>query len=155
MKMSEIREKIKETQKAAMKSKDKQKLAAVRLIMASLKDKDIDARTKNKPDGIDDNEILSMLQSMIKQRHESIKMYKEGGREELADRESAEIDVIEDFLPAQLSDEELESAIDTAITATGAEGIKDMGKVMAILKEKYAGQMDMGKASGAVKSKLT
>ena len=153
--MSELREKIKDAQKEAMKSKNQSVLGTIRLIQATLKDRDIEARTKNKPDGIEDSEILSMLQGMIKQRRDSIAMYKEGGREELADREAAEIDVIESFLPKQLSEEEIAKAIEDSIQVSGAESIKDMGKVMTVLKERYAGQMDMGKASGLVKQKLS
>lgn len=153
--MSELRTRITQTQKDAMRAKDQQRLSAVRLVMASLKDKDIAARTQNKPDGISDQEILSMLQSMIKQRHESIRMYKEGGRQELADREAAEIDVIEGFLPAQLSEEETATAVEEAITQSGATSIKDMGKVMGVLKSKYAGEIDMGMVSALVKGKLT
>ena len=152
--MSELRTRITQVQKDAMRAKDQQKLSAVRLVMASLKDKDIAARTQNKPDGISDQEILSMLQSMIKQRHESIRMYKEGGREELAAREAAEIDVIESFLPAQLSEEETVKAVEDAIAQSGAASIKDMGKVMGVLKAKYAGEIDMGKVSALVKEKL-
>lgn len=152
--MSELRTRITQVQKDAMRAKDQQKLSAVRLVMASLKDKDIAARTQNKPDGISDQEILSMLQSMIKQRHESIRMYKEGGREELAAREAAEIDVIESFLPAQLSEEETVKAVEAAIAQSGAASIKDMGKVMGVLKAKYAGEIDMGKVSALVKEKL-
>lgn len=152
--MSELRTRITQVQKDAMRAKDQQKLSAVRLVMASLKDKDIAARTQNKPDGISDQEILSMLQSMIKQRHESIRMYKEGGREELAAREAAEIDVIESFLPAQLSEEETAKAVDSAIAQNGATSIKDMGKVMGVLKAKYAGEIDMGKVSALVREKL-
>lgn len=152
--MSDLRERIKEAQKTYMKSKDTVKLSAVRLIMATLKDRDIGARVHNKPDGIDDPEILSMLQGMIKQRNDSIKMYMDGGRPELADREASEIAVIEGFLPKQMSGDEIALAIKGIVKETGADGMKDMGKVMAVLKEKYAGQMDMSKASQAVKDAL-
>lgn len=152
--MSELRERIVEAQKEAMRAKDQQRLAAIRLIMATLKDKDISARTQNKPDGIEDQEILSMLQGMIKQRQESIKMYSDAGREELVDREETEVRVIEGFLPQQLSDADMESAIAGIIEKTGAGSIKDMGQVMAVLKTEYAGQIDMGKASAMVKAKL-
>lgn len=149
-----LREKIKQAQKEAMIAKDQTKLSTVRLIMATLKDRDIQARSKGNTDGIEEAEILSMLQSMIKQRHDSVKMYEQGGRAELAEREQAEIRVIEGFLPQQLSNEELTSAIDAIVKETGAEGMKDMGKVMGVLKTRYAGQIDMGKASAAVKSAL-
>ncbi len=140
--------------KDAMKSKDQTALSTLRLIIAALKDRDIAARGQNKPDGIEDAEILSMLQSMIKQRQESAKVYCDAGREELAEREEAEIEVIQRFLPQQLSDAEVAAAIDKAIADTGAGDIKDMGKVMGVLKSQYAGQIDMGIAGGLVKTKL-
>ena len=149
-----IRTNFNNSLKDALKSKDQVAMSTIRLIMAALKDRDIAARSKGNNDGIDNTEILSMLQSMIKQRNDSIKMYNEGDRKDLADREAAEITVIQSFLPAQLSDEEVSAAIDEAIKETQAETIRDMGKVMGILKTKYAGQIDMGKAGGAVKAKL-
>ncbi len=150
-----LREKIQAAQKEAMLSKSQQRLATIRLIMATLKDRDIAVRAKNKPEGIDDADILSMLQGMIKQRRDSIQMYKEGGRQELADREAAEINIIEEFLPAQLSDDDVKKIIDGLIADIEADGMKDMGKVISALKEKYAGQVDMGKASALVKDKLS
>ncbi len=149
-----LREKIKQAQKEAMIAKDQTKLSTVRLIMATLKDRDIQARSKGVTDGIEETEVLSMLQSMIKQRHDSVKMYEQGGRPELAEREQAEIRVIEGFLPQQLSDEELTDAIRSIVDETNAEGMKDMGKVMGVLKTRYAGQIDMGKASAGVKAAL-
>ena len=140
--------------KKALKNKDQTAMATIRLILAALKDRDIAARSRGLADGIDDTEILSMLQSMIKQRQESAKTYCDAGREELAEREEAEIEVIQTFLPKQLSDADVESAIETIITETQAADIKDMGKVMGVLKERYAGQIDMSKASGLVKTKL-
>ena len=140
--------------KSALKSKDATAMGTIRLILAALKDRDIAARAQGNSEGIGETDILSMLQAMIKQRNDSIKMYRDAGREELAVQEESEIKVIHGFMPQQLSEEELLSAIDEAITQTGAETIKDMGKVMGILKTKYAGQMDMGKAGGAVKAKL-
>ena len=140
--------------KEAMKNKDQIALATTRLINAALKDRDIIARGNGHADGIEDAEILSMLQSMIKQRRESAKVYCDAGREELAEREESEIEVIERFLPAQLSEEEVKALIATLITETGASSIKDMGKVMNELKSRYAGQVDMGKAGGLVKAQL-
>lgn len=140
--------------KEAMKSKDTIALATVRLILAALKDKDIVARGEGKTEGITESEILSMLQSMIKQRKESAKTYAEAERFDLAEREETEIKVIEQFLPQQLSEAEASAVIEKLISEIAASDIKDMGRVMAELKTRYAGQMDMGKASGAVKQKL-
>lgn len=151
----EKREEFNAALKTALKDKDQTAISTVRLILAALKDRDISARGAGKGDGIDESEILSMLQSMIKQRQESAKVYCDAGREELAEREEAEIEVIQKFLPQQLSEEEVGAAIDKIIRETEASDIKDMGKVMGILKSEYAGQVDMGKASGMVKQKLT
>ncbi len=140
--------------KAAMKSGDQRRLSTVRMIMAGLKDRDIDARGKGNPNGIDDGDILRLLQGMVKQRRESIELYKQGNRPELAQQEQEEIAVIESFLPKQMSDGETEAAIKAAISATGAQSVKDMGKVMAALKEKHSGQLDMSKAGGMVKKLL-
>lgn len=140
--------------KEALKSKDQVALSTIRLIMAALKDRDISARGKGQAEGIDDAEILSMMQSMVKQRQESAKTYSDNGRPELAMREEAEIMVIQKFLPIQMSDDEAGAAIEEIIAETGADNIKDMGKVMAVLKTKYAGQLDMAKAGAMVKVKL-
>lgn len=140
--------------KEAMKNKNQTALSTIRLINAALKDRDITARGNGKADGVDEAEILSMLQSMIKQRQESAKTYCDAGREELAEREEAEIEVIKQFLPQQLSEDEVKAAIETIVADTGAESIKDMGKVMGVLKSQYAGQVDMGKAGGLVKEIL-
>ena len=148
------RSEITTAMKEAMKNKDQIALSTIRLINAALKDRDIAARGQGKADGVEDSEILSMLQSMIKQRQESAKTYCDAGREELAEREEAEIDVIKAFLPKQLGDDELQEVIQGIIEETGASDIKDMGKVMGVLKGKYAGQVDMGKAGGLVKEKL-
>lgn len=142
------------TMKEAMKNKDTVALSTVRLIMAALKDRDISARGAGKTEGIDDNEILSMLGTMIKQRQESLKAYREAGRDDLAEREEEEIQVIQRFMPKQLSESELESVITKLIRKTGAAGIKDMGKLMNALKTDYAGQVDMGKAGAILKKKL-
>ena len=148
------REEFNAALKEALKEKNQTAMSTIRLILAALKDRDIAARGQGNAEGIDENEILSMLQSMIKQRQESAKTYCDAGREELAEREEAEIEVIQKFLPKQLGNEDIEAAISDAIKQTGASSIKDMGKIMGVLKEKYAGQMDMGKASGIVKKKL-
>lgn len=140
--------------KEAMKNRDAVGLATIRLIQAALKDRDISARGNGKTEGIDDNEILSMLGTMIKQRQESLKTYREAGREDLAEREQEEIQVIQRFMPKQLSEEELHAAVKSLIKKTGASGIKDMGKVMNALKAEYAGQADMGKAGAVVKQLL-
>ena len=149
-----MRDAISNAQKEALKAKDKTALSTIRLITAALKDRDIAARTKGSEDGISDDEILSMLQTMIKQRAESVKLYNEGNRPELAAAENEEIRVIQQFLPQQLTAAELEEAITNAISETGAESVKDMGKVMGVLKGKYAGQIDFGAASGEIKSRL-
>ena len=148
-----LRENLQNALKEAMKNHDMTTVAAVRLIIAGQKEKDVTARGAGK-ECATDAELLSMMQGMIKQRNESIKIYNEGGRPELAAKEQGEIEVIERFLPKQLNEEETKAAIEAAITKTGAAGIKDMGKVMAELKSTYAGQMDMGKASGLIKSML-
>lgn len=149
-----IREKFTTDLKLAMQSKDQISLSTIRLITAAIKDRDIAARGNGNDDGITDAEILSLLQSMVKQRQESAKTYRDADRAELAEREEAEIVIIEKFLPTQMNDEEISTAIDAIINETGASSIKDMGKVMGQLKSKYAGQMDMAKAGGAVKAKL-
>jgi len=140
--------------KEAMKAKDEMTLNTVRMVISKMKEQDIEARVKGNMDGIDDSQILSLMQGMIKQRQESAKMYKDGGRPELAEKEEAEITIIEKFLPAQLSEEEIAGVIVDLIAATGANSIKDMGKIMGELKAKYAGQLDMGKAGAIIKQKL-
>lgn len=149
-----LRDAIKAALKSAMAEKDDTAKSTVRLIMAALKDRDIDARGKGNAEGISDDDILGMLQSMIKQRRDSIDMYEKGGRCELAEQEAAEIQVIQRFLPRQIEGTELEGAVDGAIQAVGAESIKDMGKVMAHLRGQFAGQMDFGRASDVVKGRL-
>jgi len=150
-----MRERLQEALKAALKAKEKRAVATLRLILAALKDRDIAARTKDgNQDGIDDNEILKMLQTMIKQRRDSIELYEKGGRLDLAEQEAEEITVIERFLPRQMSAEEIAEAVDALIAESGAESIKDMGRVMAALRERYAGQMDFAKAGAAVKARL-
>lgn len=148
-----LRDSIKAAQVEAMKAGDKPRLAAVRLILAKLKDKDIELRTAA-PTQDDDAIVVDVLQKMAKQRRESITMYEQGGRQELADVEKGELVVIESFLPAQMSEDEVKAAIAAIIAETGAEGMKDMGKVVGALKAKHSTQLDMGKASGLVKAAL-
>lgn len=150
-----LRERLNAELKAAMKAKDQCTVATIRLILAALKDRDIAARTKGQSDGIDDAEILQMLQTMIKQRRDSIEHYEAGGRLELAEQERQEIEIIESFLPRQFDDAEIEKAVRATIGEIGATGIKDMGRTMAALRERYAGQMDFGKASGVAKAALS
>lgn len=149
-----LREKLTEAMKEAMRAKDQAALGAIRLIIAKLKDVDIAARTEASREGVADDKILSMMQSMIKQRNESIALYEKGGRADLAEKEKAEIAVIERFLPQQMDEAAVEAAVREAIAAAGATSVKDMGGVMAALKAKYAGQMDFAKASAAVKKAL-
>lgn len=149
------RTEINDAYKDAMKSKDAVAVATLRLIQAALKDKDIYARGTGNMDGISDAEILSMLQTMIKQRQESATIYHDNNRPELADKENAEIAVIQRFLPAQLDEGAARAAIDGLVNEMGAKDIKDMGKVMAELKNRYAGQLDMARAGGWVKERLS
>lgn len=151
--MTSLRERFPADMKEAMKAGEKTKVAAIRLISAALKDKDIEARGAGKGEATPD-EILGVLQKMIKQRQESIAIYDANNRPELADGERAEVAVISGYLPQQMSDEEVKAAIDKAITETGAAGVKDMGKVIGVLRGAYAGQMDFGKASPMVKTAL-
>jgi uncharacterized protein len=150
-----IRETIKQALVAAMKGGDAPRRDTIRLIQSQLKNRDIELRGAAGGAGDDDVLVMEVLQKMIKQRRESIDMYKKGGREELAAIEAAEIAVIEDFLPAQMSDDALADAIDAIVAETGAQGMKDMGRVMALVKERLAGQADMSKASAAVKARLS
>ena len=149
-----LRQTLSDALKIAMRDKEGRTVATLRLIIAALKDKDIAARASDGDDQIDDNEILAMLQSMIKQRQESVKAFEEGGRPELAAQENEEIGIIRGFLPAQLEGEALTAAIDDVIAETGAESLKDMGPVMAALKARFPGQIDFAKASGVVREKL-
>ena len=149
-----IREEIKKQLVEAMKNQEKDKVATLRLINSNIKDRDIADRSKGNYDGIDEAGILSLLQTMIKQRRESIEMYKQGGRDDLVAHEQGEIDVIQSFLPKQMSSDEMQAAIKEVIAQTGAAGMKDMGKVMGALRGKYAGQMDFGAASGIIKQLL-
>ncbi|NIX76322.1 GatB/YqeY domain-containing protein [Microvirga terricola] len=148
-----LRERFTADMKDAMKAGDKGKLGAIRLIQAALKDKDIEARGNGK-EPLSDEEILALLQKMVKQRQESIAMYEQGGREELAQAEKSEIEVISAYLPKQMDDAEMKAAIEAAIAETGAASMKDMGKVVGTLRAKYVGRMDFAKASGIVKDLL-
>lgn len=148
-----IRDDIKAAQVAAMKAGDKARLGTIRLMLAKIKDKDIELRTGTAP-ADDDVLVTDVLQKMVKQRRESITMYEQGNRQELADIEAAEVVVIEDFLPAQLSDDDAMAAIKAIVTELGAESLKDMGKVMAAVKDRLGSQLDMSKASGWVKAAL-
>lgn len=148
-----LRDDLQNSLKEAMKSKDMKTVSAVRLIIAGQKEKDVEARGKGL-EKASDTDLLAMMQTMIKQRNESIRIYKEGNRQDLADKEQDEIDVISRFLPKQLSAEEIENIVKSLISETGATGIKDMGKIMGALKGKYAGQMDFGNASAIIKKLL-
>jgi uncharacterized protein YqeY len=148
-----LRDSIKAAQIAAMKSGDKPRLGAVRLILAKLKDREIELRTAaSVPD--DDTVVIEVLQKMVKQRRESIALYEQGGRQELADAEAAELAVIEEFLPQQMGEAETQAAIEAIKAELGAGSIKDMGKVMAALKARHGSQLDMSKASALVKAAL-
>ena len=148
-----LRDKINDSVKTAMKAQDKPRLSTLRLVNAGIKNAEIEAERAGKT--LSDDDILGLMQKMIKQRQESVAIYEQGGRKELADQERAEIEVIKGFLPQQMSEAEAKAAIAAVIKDTGAAGIKDMGKVMAALKERHAGKMDFGKASGLVKGLLS
>ena len=149
-----MREKLTESLKEAMKAKDSRRLSTVRLIQSAVKDRDIANRGAGK-DAATDAQILQILQKMVKQREESAKIYEDAGRAELATQERDEIAVLKTFMPEQLSDEKVEEIVAAVVAEIGAEGMKDMGKVMAALRERYAGQMDFAKASGVIKAKLS
>ncbi len=148
-----LRDDINKALTEAMKAKNERTVSTLRMVNSTLKNADIEARTTGKPIG--DAEVLSILQKMIKQRQESVEMYKKGGRDDLVQQEQEEIAIISGYLPKQMSDDEMKAAIDSAVAETGAAGMKDMGKVIAVLRGKYAGQMDFGKASGLVKARLS
>ena len=150
-----IRKNIKNNLKEAMIKKNVDLISALRLVIASIKDRDIIAKGKGNDLGINDEEIISLLQTMIKQRKLSIDMYLEGKREDLAKKEQNEIEIISKFLPKQLSKEEINNIIDITIKSCEASSMKDMGKVINILKKKYNGEMNFGDVSKIVKSKLT
>ncbi len=150
----ELRIRVTDALKTAMKERAAARLSTLRLINAAIKDKDIDLRGKGDDAVVGDADVLVILGKMVKQRHESVRAYEEGARLEMAEKERAEIKVIEEFLPRQLSDEESEVAIDAAISSTDAASIRDMGKVMGVLKSKYTGQMDFGRVGPMVKDRL-
>jgi uncharacterized protein YqeY len=149
-----LRDQLNEALKHAMRARDMGAVGTIRLILAKLKEVDIAQRTEANREGVGDDRILSMLQGMIKQRNESIALYEKGNRADLADKEKAEIAVIQRFLPKQMDEAAVEAAVKDAVAAAGAKSIKDMGGVMAALKAKYAGQMDFAKASAVVKKVL-
>ncbi len=154
----ELRDRIGEALKTAMREKDAARLSTLRLINAAIKDRDIAKRGAGgdgADDGVGEDEILQILGKMVKQRHESVRAYEEGGRLELAEQERAEILVVEEFLPKQLDEAETSAAVEAAIAETGATTIRDMGKVMGVLKSKYTGQMDFGTVGPMVKARLS
>ena len=146
-----LRARLGDALKSAMKAKDARRVSTLRLILAALKDRDIAARAE----GIGDEAILNMLATMIRQRRDSIVFYKKGGRDDLVRQEQEETEVIQDFLPKQLDEQEMEAASRAMIAEIGGKGLKDMGRIMDGLKERYAGRMDFGKASSIVKGILT
>ena len=149
-----LRNALSESLKKAMRSQDKVAISTLRLVLAALKDRDIAARTGSETPDLGDGKILSMLETMVKQRRESIKMYEMGDRPELAEQERSEIAIIEQFLPKQLNNGEIETAVAIAIAEVGADSLKKMGKVMANLRQYYAGQLDFGKAGAIAKKRL-
>jgi uncharacterized protein YqeY len=149
-----LRDAINNAVKDAMRAKEERKLSTLRMMNSTIKNADIDARGQGKPQ-LSDDDLLGVFQKMIKQRQESVELYEKGGRAELAAQERDEIAVITAYLPKQMSDDDVKAAIAAAITEAGAASMKDMGKVVAVLKAKYAGQMDFGKASGLVKAALS
>ncbi|MDO6725892.1 MAG: GatB/YqeY domain-containing protein [Cognatishimia sp.] len=149
-----MRTTITDALKQAMKDRAADRLSTLRLVNAAIKDLDIAMRGDGNDEGAQDADVLQILSKMVKQRQESARTYEEGGRLDLAEREVAEIAVIEEFLPQKLSDDEVVSAIDTAIAEVGASSVRDMGKIMGALKAKYTGQMDFGKVGALVKDRL-
>jgi uncharacterized protein YqeY len=150
-----LRERLTQALKDATLSKDSCATATIRLVLAALKDRDIAARSKERTEGLDDDEILSLLQTMVKQRRESITMYEKGERPDLAEREAREIDVIQRFLPTQMDEASTAAAVGDVVTELGAEGFKDMGRVMGALRARYAGRMDFSRASALAKERLS
>jgi len=149
-----LRDEFSAALKEAMKAKDQRATSTIRLIMAAVKDRDIAARGDGNAEGIGDADVMRVLQTMVKQRQESIAMYEQGGRQELADQEAEEIEIIRRFLPEQMSDDEIAAAVAAVIAETGAATLKDMGPTMAALRERYTGRMDFGKASAVLKQRL-
>ncbi len=153
--MTQLRDRVTAGLKEAMRNKEADRLSTLRLISAAIKDRDIATRAEGVTEGATDADVLQILGKMVKQRQESARAYEEGGRLELAEKERNEIKVLEEFLPRQLSEQEVEAAIAAAISETGAESIRDMGKVMGALKAKYTGQMDFGSVGPLVKERLS
>jgi uncharacterized protein YqeY len=151
---TELRQSINDSIKTAMKEKDRLRVSTLRLITAAVKDRDIAARAEDRCDGIDAAEILSLLSKMVKQRKESAQTYEENGRPELAEREREEIEIIREFMPKPLSEDEMKTVIAGLVKDSGATCLKDMGKIMGQLKSGYAGRVDMGKAGAVVKQHL-
>jgi uncharacterized protein len=150
-----IREKISQILKDSMRAKDEAKTTTLRTINAAIKQKDIDVARPRGDQQISDDEVLNLLQGLIKSRRESIDLYKQGGRQDLVDKETGEIAIIEQFLPKQMSEDETRAAVRELVSSLGASSVKDMGKVMGALKSSYAGQLDMTKASAIVKEVLS
>ena len=150
-----LRERLSTSLKEAMRAKDATRLMTLRLINAAIKDRDIDARADGNETGVPDDVLLAILSKMVKQRQESARAYEEGGRLELAEQELSEITIVEEFLPRQLTAEETEQVIADAIAESGANSIRDMGKVMGVLKAKYTGQLDFGKVGGFLRVQLS
>jgi hypothetical protein len=149
-----FRTKLSDALKDAMRAKEARAVSTLRLILAALKDRDIAARGKGKSEGIGDEDILDLLQKMVRQRRDSIELFEKGGRQDLANKEAEEIEVIQRFLPKQLDPDQVRGAVQEVIEELGAATIKDMGRVMAALKQRYAGRMEFGKASALVKERL-
>ena len=150
-----LRARLSDALKDSMRAKEERKVGTIRLVLAALKSKDIEARPAGNATGIGDSEILQMMNGMIKQRRESIEMYEKGNRPELAKQEAEEIEIIQSFMPKQMDEAEVAAAVKEAVAQSGAASVKDMGKVMAVLKERFAGQMDFSKASAATKDALS
>jgi uncharacterized protein YqeY len=150
----DLRARINDRLKDAMRAKEAERLSVLRLVNSAIKDRDIAARGEGQPSPVPEPEVITVLAKLVKQRQESARAYLDAGREDLAAKERAEVAVIEEFLPRQLSEAEAEDAVAAAVAETGASSIKDMGKVMAALKARYAGQMDFGKVGPLVKAKL-
>ena len=150
-----MRNRLEEALKTATLSRDQRAMSTLRLILAALRDRDIAERSKGNLSGLSDEQIIALLHSMVKQRRESISLYESGGREDLARQEAEEITVIEQFMPPQMSEAEVDEAVGAVIAEAEARTLKDMGRVMAVLRERYAGRMDMARAGSRVKGQLT
>ena len=150
-----LRENLRSNLKLAIKAKESRRVATLRLILAALKDRDIQARGEGQNEGIDDNELMQLLETMVRQREEAIILYNKGGRPELANQEQEEIDIIREFMPEQLNDTEINNVVSEAIEEIGANTLKDMGPLMALLREKYSGKMNFAQAAIFAKEKLS